>query len=48
MMLNPNAEVMNPVNPNTRTAAVEVDEKGAGKSGGKSAAAGADAREIGK
>jgi len=48
MMLNPNAEVMNPVNPNTRTAAVEVDEKGSGKSGGRSAAAGADAREIGK
>jgi hypothetical protein len=52
MMLNPNAEVMNPVNPNTRTAAVEVDEKSAatgGKSsGGKTATAGTDAREIGK
>jgi len=47
MMLNPNAEVMNPVNPNTRTAAVEVGD-GKGKAGAKSATAGADAKEIGK
>jgi hypothetical protein len=44
MMLNPNAEVMNPVNPNTRTAAVEV---GDGKGGATRATAGADAKEIG-
>ena len=41
MMLNPNAEVMNPVNPNTRTAAVTV---GDGKGG--SATAGTDVKEI--
>ena len=48
MMLNPNAEVMNPVNPNTRTAAAEVSDS-KGKGGGKStgATAGADAKEIG-
>jgi Tfp pilus assembly protein PilN len=44
MMLNPNAEVMNPVNPNTRTAAVEV---GDGKGAAKGATAGADAQDIG-
>jgi Tfp pilus assembly protein PilN len=44
MMLNPNAEVMNPVNPNTRTAAVEV---GDGKGGSNRATAGADTKEIG-
>jgi Tfp pilus assembly protein PilN len=44
MMLNPNAEVMNPVNPNTRTAAVEV---GDGKGGAKTATAGTDTKEIG-
>jgi hypothetical protein len=43
MMLNPNAEVMNPVNPNTRTAAVEV---GKGKAG-STATAGTDTKEIG-
>ena len=40
LMLNPNAEVMSPVNPNTRTAAVESG--GAGR-----ATAGADTKEIG-
>jgi Tfp pilus assembly protein PilN len=48
MMLNPNAEVMNPVNPNTRTAAVEVgDGKAAPKGARTGATAGTDAREIG-
>jgi Tfp pilus assembly protein PilN len=53
MMLNPAAEVMNPVNPNTRTAAVEVGEakgkaKGSSTTPGRAdATAGADAREIG-
>jgi Tfp pilus assembly protein PilN len=45
LMLNPNAEVMStPVNPNTRTAAVEV---GGGKGGARGATAGADTKEIG-
>jgi Tfp pilus assembly protein PilN len=48
LMLNPNAEVMNPVNPNTRTAAVETgDAKGGPKGATGGATAGADAKEIG-
>jgi Tfp pilus assembly protein PilN len=48
MMLNPNAEVMNPVNPNTRTAAVEVGgAKGKGATGATGATAGTDTKEIG-
>jgi len=45
LMLNPNAEVMNPVNPNTRTAAVEVG--GAKGKGATGATAGTDTKEIG-
>ena len=47
MMLNPNAEVMNPVNPNTRTAAVEKGDGTKGATGKAGATAGTDAREIG-
>lgn len=50
MMLNPKAEVMNQVNPNTRTAAVEVGNAAAGtgaNGAATGATAGADAAEVG-
>src|SRR4051812_1974401 len=46
MMLNPNAEVMNPVNPNTRPAGVPGGGGRDGRGGG-TATAGTDSREIG-
>ena len=47
MMLNPNAEVMNPVNPNNRTAAVQMGDS-KGKANPTGATAGTDVKELGK